>query len=1217
MQTYGVQLKWQFSSIENASFWSIDNVTVSNDVVSLSRRELSHLNLINHHNHKRQTVEECNLYYDNFDYYSYNRELWSNVSGAYISNSPCSTSSISQRWLYFQGWSSRVLITQPLDLQEIYSVTFYLVFGNNSNGCNRYNHLDRGISVDYRIGNNGSWVTLEYYSQQCCTVATMQEIILPVAAQRNNVYLRWYQENFHIYRPRPYLYQYDVWAVDEIYIGNNLYIDTFNQRVLNTNIWLSVVGGTVNYESCGRNAYSLYFSGNNVRQAITHYFNISQAENFRIRFYFQLCDTTEIDESIEIFWRTNNGAWSLLETLSSSTSRRLVTLGRYDGSEIENIQFRISQNAFSTGYDTWLIDDFEVSTYNASLCSATAIPTIPPTVPPLSTTCNYYFDNFDDGTYKTSLWYTVSGIRIIFRTCGLPYYQHYALEFYSPTTRQLITQMLDLRGVEYIKFFLYSPSYDDSNRWCYRMFQHYKYLSLAYSIANNGIWYVLETYRSDYFTRGTTMTVQLPVAAQVNLVQLRWLDQSNLQYSNQVWILDDIEIGESVETILYQDSFSQQPGPILWSLVVGGSIAYRICTAIDQGSALTFSGDGTRESITQFLDLRQAYAVSFYLLTASLGSCDGLESGETVELSIRAGYGDWVTLQSYTSNNVIYCYVEIPENMKVDSVQLRWKQTLSAISGYDVWSIDSMRIHNIYPRIACSDKCIYDTFNSGVQNTSVWNSVSGAEIIVSQCNTKSSPTKVLYFNQENVTRQAITHSFDLRGMYAVSFYLQMVRYNNTCMAVYDDSVIIYYSINNGSEWIEIERFSGEKFATETFVTVPLPLSARNNSVSISIAQPEYSGSIWSIDDFGIYSTNQCLPLSVTSTPPTQSPMPTLNPTLPTSQTCNYYWDNFDSGTYKSTLWSSLAGVRIVLTPCQRTSTLKQYGAQFTYGTREMVTHALDLSGVELISFYLVSGNQFGCSITHNSHGIYVSYRIGTSSSWNTLEYFTPYCCTSGRNIIVYIPLSVQVPSVYLRWSQPNYSTNTAEWALDDVKIGNVVETYLYNDEFTSNYDSSLWKVILGAVVTEPPCGATYSGSALYFSQSGKREAITDTLDLRDARMLTFDIRVGSSTNVCEEPEEGEDIEFSYRINYNNWVTLQTFPATHVQFRNSTYVDITITEELQVIGVQFRFRQLVPSFASYDVWSIDHFAIISVEQDTKCSMACYSDNFNSGSYNSEF
>ena len=52
-----------------------------------------------------------------------------------------------------------------------------------------------------------------------------------------------------------------------------------------------------------------------------------------------------------------------------------------------------------------------------------------------------------------------------------------------------------------------------------------------------------ENFKSDCCTLGTLIIVHLPVAAQVNLVQLKWLDQSNMSYSNQVWILDRIEIG--------------------------------------------------------------------------------------------------------------------------------------------------------------------------------------------------------------------------------------------------------------------------------------------------------------------------------------------------------------------------------------------------------------------------------------------------------------------------------------------------------------------------------------------------------------------------------------------------------------------------------------------------------------------------------------------------
>ena len=1213
MQTCNVKLKWQFSSIEDTSYWSIDNVLIGNDSnpESINRRELRQLNLSDHHTHKRQTATTCKLYYENYDYSPF-RLLYSSISGGHISNSPCG---LTTNWLLFDYHAERSLydryfITPPLDLEEINKLSFYLFFANGSNGCYQYRNYDRGIFVDYKIGINGSWINLRYFDQDCCPVATIQEISLPLAAQRNNVYLRWEQRNLY-YSRRPLAIGYDAWAIDELYIGNNiLYQDTFNSGTFDDRIWLSIVGGSVNRRSCYTRMNTLYFSGNDVREAVTHYFNVSQAESFSVNFYLFLCNSLETNETIKISWRTGNDTWSLLEVIPSLTSE--ITLGYYNGSGIENIQFKISQTVFSSPeFDTWSIDDFEIFSYNASSCSSTPIPKLPPTLL-LKSKCNYYFDNFNDGAYKSDLWYTISGIKISFRPCWLHYSQHYAMEFYAPTTRELTTQMLDLRGVNFIKFYLFSGSYDESNN-CYARFQYYKYLSVSYNIANNGIWYSLENFQSDHYTLGTYITIRLPVAAQVNLVRLRWLDQSNVHYSNQIWILDDIEIGEGVKSVLYKDSFSSQLSSTFWSSVVGGSVRYSHCGVMDQGPALYFSGNGVRESITQFLDLRQADAVSFYIMSASNHDCNWLEHGETVELSIRAGYGNWVTLQSYPSINLTYCNIKIPENMKVNGAQLRWRQTLPAIDGYDVWFIDSIEVHNIHPMTDCSVKCIYDDFNSGVYNTSVWNSVIGAQITLSLCNLKSIPSKALYFNQENVTRQAVTHYFDLQGMYAISFYLQIVKFENTCKPAYGEDVIVHYSISNNNDWIEIERFGGIKFATETFVTVSLPLNARNNSVSIRIAQPYYSSSVWSIDDFGVYSSDQCSPLLDTDTTTNLPPTPTLTPS--TNLICNYYWDNFDSGAYKSTLWSSLTGIRIVSAPCQPVSTLQRYGAQFVYGSREIVTHALDLRGVELISFYLVTANQFGCTIPSYYNGIYVSYRIGIGSPWNTLEYFKPGCCINGKYIIVYLPLSVQVQSVYLRWSQPNYSANHAEWTLDDVQIGSVVESYLFNDQFTNNYDFSLWTSVLGAIVIEPPCGETYSGNALYFSESGRREAITNILDLRDARKLTFYIRIGSSSDTCEQPEEGEDIELSYRINYNYWIILQTFSA--LQYRNASYVDIAIETSLQVIGVQFRFRQLLPSSSSYDVWSIDNFAIVSVEQDTKCSMACYSDNFNSGFYNSEF
>ena len=1228
MQTCGAQLRWQFSSVQPDGLWSVDNIEIgsnSNSAPGNRRavRKLEDSNVPEHLLEKRQSIAECDLYYDNFDTGSYASALWSTVTGTSVTSSPCGTSVESHYWLAFTSSSTRRAITQSLDLQGIELLTFDLIFGATSNGCSQPSSSE-GISVQYRIGTSGSWQTMETYDPSCCTTATERRIYLPLAVQVNNVYLQWYQPSHSPYT------NYDYWAIDEVKLGevtvNLLYQDTFSTATINTNIWLSVIGGTVTTPSCGvtHTGTALYFTSDYTRQAVTQSLDFQQAES--ISFYLRIgsstgsCENAEIGEDIELSWRVSNGAWSLLDTLSYSSFRnaRYVFVALYDAVRVENVQIRITQAVLTTSqYDTWSIDNFEVHSYSSSsgtACSLSPDPTPTPTTSTTPSTCNYYSDNFDSGSYKDSLWSTVSGVRVSSSSpCSLPSAQHHAMEFYSSSTRLLATEILDLRGVEYIKFYLRSGS---SSNGCIQP-SSTEGIYVAYSLTSSTSWYNLEYYAPSCCSNGNTFTLYLPSAAQVNSVQLRWYQQSHSPYNSyDVWILDDVEIGETVDAILYGDAFTSSLSSTLWSSVVGGSVTTSSCGAVDIGNGLYFSQNGTREAVTQFLDLRQADGVSFYIMTTSSTNCDGLDSGETVELSVRAGYGSWTTLQSITNAASTYFYVQIPDSIKVHSAQLRWMQNVPVTNGYDVWAIDSVEIHSTFERTICSTACLSDNFDSGSYSSSVWSSVSGSQVATPPCSTKAS-SSALYFSASG-TRQAITLPLDLRGLYAISFTLQLVTYTSQrCAEVTSGSnVRVHYSTNGGSNWVEIGSFTGRQFAAETTTTVAIPLEARSQSVSIRVSQTSFSSNVvWSLDDFNIYSPNQCPPLSVTETstiiPPT--PTPTPSPSLG----CNYYWDNFDSGSFKDSLWSSTTGVRLLLSTCGLSS-LQRYGAVFYLSsTRQLVTEILDLRGVETITFYLLSGSSSnGCSAPSTNEGIYVSYRLSSSSSWNTLEYFAPSCCTNGKNFFINIPSAAQVSSVYLRWHQPSHSpyTNYDQWVIDDIVIGRYVETNLYSDDFTSSYDASLWAVIVGGSVRTPPCGATYSGTALYFSQSGRREAITKPLDARDARGLSLYIRIGdSTTNSCEDADRGENIELSYRINYNRWTSLQTYVAT--SYRDALYIYTTIDQTLQVNGVQFRISQQVLATDSYDVWSIDNFAIVSREQDTKCSMACYSDNFNSGSYSS--
>ena len=623
---------------------------------------------------------------------------------------------------------------------------------------------------------------------------------------------------------------------------------------------------------------------------------------------------------------------------------------------------------------------------------------------------------------------------------------------------------------------------------------------------------------------------------------MRWYQQSHTSSANaDAWVLDNVQIGESVDVILYQDLFLSELNSLLWSSVIGGTVASPPCGATYAGNALYFTESGTREAVTQFLDLRQASAITFYLgIGSSNGRCEQSDATENVELSFRAGYSSWTRLRTFSPTayvNTRYASVEITSGMQVRAGQFRLMQNIRAESNYDVWSVDNFEIHSTFSRTVCSMPCISDGFDSGSYDTNVWNSVQGARVTRPPCS--SAPSNgLLYFDQIG-TRQAITNSLDLRGMYALSFTLQIVVYNGLCSAVHSgENVRVYYSAGSGNNWTELKSYDGSDFLTETRVTVPLPQLARSQSVSIRIAQPSHSSSVWSIENFEIYSLDVCPPMGNTATQTIIPPTPT-----PTSlSVCNSYSDNFDAGAYQYSLWSSVLGIRIESQPCglsaQQHFALKFYSPS----TRLLITNPLDLRGVEYVSFYLISGTgSNGCSQPSSSEGINVAYRIG-SGNYVNIEYYESSCCTTGRNIQMYLPPAAQATLVMLRWQQPHtFITNADAWVLDDVKIGENVETLLYNDEFAIVYDASVWSTIHSGNVTIPPCGATHNGNALYFNKGGTRQAVTQVLDLRDATGMSFYLRIGSSNDHCDQAETGEGIELSYRIGANSgWTSLQTY-----------------------------------------------------------------------------
>ena len=488
----------------------------------------------------------------------------------------------------------------------------------------------------------------------------------------------------------------------------------------------------------------------------------------------------------------------------------------------------------------------------------------------------------------------------------------------------------------------------------------------------------------------------------------------------------------------------------------------------------------------------------------------------------------------------------------------------------------------------------------------------GAVVAPLLCSINEKFSNSLFFNGSGL-RYGETRNLDLSGMYAISFSLQVISHNTDCiLPPSGEDIVLTYLVN--ITWNELKRFSSAGYLLNTDVVVQLPLNARQPNVVIKIMQSHYIESVWAIDNFKIHSPDSCPPRSYATGGEIMSPTPLPYPSPAAGTICNFYNDNFDTGFYKTSLWSTVIGTRISLQPCGLPYS-QHYGMEFySFGTRELTTDPLDLRGVEFIYFNLLSGSSSnGCAAPSGNEGIHVAYTVGSSSIYYNLEYYEPSCCATGSRLKIHLPTAAQTTLVKLRWYQPTHTAaeSVDVWILDNIQIGDSIDNQFYADFFTDSANSGLWYSLVGASVVTPPCGVTHSDNALYFSANGTRQAVTQYLDLRHATALSFYLRIGSYNGRCENDHTSEAVTLSWRVNNDPWIPL----GTYGYFRESTLVYITLTENMQVTGVQFQLMQRTMPSANEDVWSIDNFIVHSMHKDTLCTLACYSDDFNSGEYSS--
>ena len=465
----------------------------------------------------------------------------------------------------------------------------------------------------------------------------------------------------------------------------------------------------------------------------------------------------------------------------------------------------------------------------------------------------------------------MTGVRVALQPCGLSYMQHYGMEFYSFGTRELTTDPLDLRGVEFIYFYLLSGS---ASNGCSQPGNN-EGIHVAYTVGYSSIYHNLEYYDPSCCFDGTHLKIHLPTAAQTALVKIRWYQSTHAAFeSTDVWVLDDVRIGVSIDNYFYEDRFTDSANGAIWESINGGDVVIPPCGVTHSGNALYFAANGTRQAITQQLDLRHATGISFYLRIGSHnGRCENDDANEAIILMGRVNYGAWVALDSYGYfRESRYVYFSLPSNMQIMGAQFQIMQSSTAASNRDVWSIDDFTVHSMHKDTICTVACFSDNFNNGQYSSSLWASIDGVTVTVPACSNQYLGS-ALYFEGSGI-RQATTRPIDIRGFYALSFYLHIGSFPGNCeQAESGEHVNLHYQLANSTSWILLSSYDPTSFIRGTRITEALPRHIQQTGVTFRWMQPSHSGALddtWSLDNVGFNSPDECPPtgydsVNITST----------------------------------------------------------------------------------------------------------------------------------------------------------------------------------------------------------------------------------------------------------------------------------------------------------------------------------------------------------------
>jgi gliding motility-associated-like protein len=149
------------------------------------------------------------------------------------------------------------------------------------------------------------------------------------------------------------------------------------------------------------------------------------------------------------------------------------------------------------------------------------------------------------------------------------------------------------------------------------------------------------------------------------------------------------------------------------------------------------------------------------------------------------------------------------------------------------------------------------------------------------------------------------------------------------------------------------------------------------------------------------------------------------------------------------------------------------------------------------------------------------------------------------------------------------------------------------DDFDPGWDGNMWTDVTGAQTGSAGHCGSVTGNALYFKNTGVRQAVTADVDATaSCGFLSFSMflgNTGSGPN-CENVDAGEDVQLQYSTNGGaTWTTINTY--FHSQWdNNNNWQNFTIPIPPPAQTTATRFRWVQPTFtqvAGNDAWALDN------------------------------